>query len=70
MDWIRLVVTCELVFKLCSAELRRVFQEICEYILLIINLTGILIIFNCIFSSASVGIISAAIIFRHEEKMA
>jgi hypothetical protein len=67
MDWIRLVVTCELVFKLCSAELRRDFQEFCECILFIINLTSILIVFNYILSSASVSLISAAIILRHQE---
>lgn len=66
MDRIRLVVTCELVFKLCSAELRRDCQEFCEYILFIINFRSILMVYNCTFS-ASVSIISAAIIFRHQE---
>ena len=44
MELIRLVVTCELVFKPCSAELRRDCQEFCGYILFIISLTGILTI--------------------------
>ena len=57
MDWIRLVVTCELVFKLCSAELSCDFQGFCEYILFIIDLTIILIVFYFVLSSASVTIV-------------